>query len=127
MIPNYTIDAIENQSYNFDIRQGSVFQAKLNLKDDDGLPYDLDGYTGIGYISSHYGNTGTRQEFIVDFEIPDSGVVNLFLLPSQTESLPVTKMLHEFKLSGLSAEIGGEPISYKFLNGKSDIYPQNYV
>lgn len=124
MVPSYNFDTTGISVQNIEIEQGELFSIQLNVKEDDGSVFDLTNYSGFANITTHYGNSGSSYDFIFSREIESSGVILVFLPPSITSTLPVTKMLYEVDISGLSNDVNDEPPIYKVLRGRADIYPE---
>lgn len=124
MFPSYNFDTTGISIQNIEIEQGESFSMQLNVKEDDGSVFDLTNYSGSANIKTHYGGSGSSYDFIFSREIESSGVILVFLPPSITSDLPVTTMLYEVDISGLSNGINDEPSIYKILRGNAQIYPE---
>jgi len=78
--------------YNILIEQGATFNLQLFLKDANGDPIDVAGWTGCGQIRRTHNDNSPVQEFTVTFPLPTTdGQVLIALTPSQTQGIAVDR------------------------------------
>ena len=80
---------------NLYIDQGSDFNVRITIYDNNNLPWNLDGYTGESMIrKSYYSSTFTP--FTVTFaDVRSSGTIVLELSSTQTKSLEQGRYLYD--------------------------------
>ena len=73
---------------NLIIDQGSTFTSDITVKDANGNPFNLTGYTAEAKLAKGYSSTRTRTTMTSTIAAdPTSGIVSLSLTPAQTTAL----------------------------------------
>tara|TARA_B100000029_G_C17579404_1_gene959153 strand:+ start:1462 stop:1797 length:336 start_codon:yes stop_codon:yes gene_type:complete len=73
---------------NLVIEQGTSFSSGITVKDLNGKPFDLSGYTGTSNMAKGYASTHSRQALTVGFNSDRTdGVINLSLTATETAAL----------------------------------------
>ena len=73
---------------NYVINQGTTFTSAVTVKDANGNPLNLTGYTATAKMALGYSSTRTRTDITCDFASDRStGVINISLTATQTASL----------------------------------------
>lgn len=80
-----------------DIDQGTDFSLNLGLKEDDGTPKNVTGYTFSSYIKKSFYSTSAVAEFSVDYADSSNGDVILYLTSTQTTDIKPGRYLFDIK------------------------------
>lgn len=80
-----------------DIDQGTDFSLNLGLKEDDGTPKDVVGYTFSSYIKKSFYSTSSVAEFSVNYTNANTGDIVLYLTSSQTTDIKPGRYLFDIK------------------------------
>ena len=106
-------------SYDLNIVRGSSISIRLNAKDDDGVPYNLSGYTVSGHVRRDYSNTGIlldlKPTILNNFEA--SGYIDIEVPATGTVGLPVTQAIYD-------VEIYSGTFTEKLIEGYANIHPE---
>jgi len=103
-------------SYNLSIIQGDSFSLDIIVKDDDGNPMNLDGYSLRGKMKSRYSDSSGIAEFGIT-QGGASGQLSIELDSLVTETLRVYQYLYD-------VEAYKPENSFKILNGYANVYPE---
>ena len=109
--------------YDFNITQGSQFDVRLTINDENGAALNLSGYNARGYLKHRYSDTGNLLDLsptIVsgsDGLYPVSGLIDVSLLASQTSTLPVVQGVYD-------VEIYKGAYVDKVIKGVANIHPE---
>lgn len=106
-------------TYNLTILQGDSFSLRVNASNSDGSYINLSGYGARGSIKYSYSNTGIllnlnptiHNSFV-------SGIVDIYVSGSQTESLPVGIFPYDIEVTGSNGYVN------KFIRGYANISPE---
>ena len=83
-------------AYDISITQGESLDLLFNLKDSDGVPINLSGYSARGKVKYSYGSSGTLLDLApvivtgANNSLLASGQMTIAFSPAQSSSLPVT-------------------------------------
>lgn len=81
---------------NLVIDQGSTFSTDLSLKDENGDPLVLDGYTANSQMRKWYTSSNATATFSTGI---DNGVITLSLSANQTNSLTAGRYVYDVEIS----------------------------
>jgi isoleucyl-tRNA synthetase len=87
---------------NLVIDQGSTFSTDLSLKDENGDPLVLDGYSANSQIRKWYTSQNPAATFSTNIE-PYSGVITLSLTSDQTGNLVSGRYVYDVEINDGSA------------------------
>ena len=82
---------------NIYIDQGSTYSSVIDVKDSNGLPFNLTGYLSRGQIRKSY-SSSTAVSFATSINTPLSGKVGLSLTASQTRSMKPGRYLYDVEI-----------------------------
>lgn len=105
-------------TYNINIDQGSSLSIRATAKDSNGVAINLSGYTASGYVRFRYSDTGILLNLAPVITTPASGIVDISLSGSQTNTLPTTQAVYDVEVYGASGYV------LKLLKGYFEIGPQ---
>lgn len=105
-------------AYNICVNQGESFDLTATLKDCNGNYINLSGYSVRGKVRTSYGATGVLLDLEPSVFNSASGIIKISLLPSETESLPVTIGVYDLE------RYKDETHVYRVLNGTFTINPE---
>lgn len=84
---------------NLTIDQGATFTSDVTVKDANGNPFNLAGYTARAKLAKGYASTRTRQDFTTTIASDAaSGVVTLSLTATQTTALEDTRYVYDLEI-----------------------------
>jgi hypothetical protein len=83
---------------NLVIDQGSTFSTDLTLKDDNGDPLTLDGYTASSQIRKWYTSSNAAATFATSVN-SEIGVITLSLSANQTSNLVSGRYVYDVEIS----------------------------
>ena len=84
---------------NLQIDQGASFTSDVTVKDANGNPFNLAGYTARAKLAKGYASTRTRTDFITTIASDAaSGVVTLTLSATQTSALEDTRYVYDLEI-----------------------------
>jgi hypothetical protein len=103
------------------LTQGSLFQIRIALTDHLGNPQDLTGYGIRGAIKNKYSDESPLLSLTpVVVNPPTDGLIDIDILPSVSELLPVTEAVYDMEKYLLA---DAEKVE-KILKGKFIINPE---
>jgi uncharacterized protein YqjF (DUF2071 family) len=84
---------------NLQIDQGASFTSDVTVKDANGNPFNLTGYTARAKLAKGYASTRTRTDFTTTIASDAaSGVVTLTLSATQTSALEDTRYVYDLEI-----------------------------
>lgn len=84
---------------NLQIDQGASFTSDVTVKDANGNPFNLAGYTARAKLAKGYASTRTRTDFTTTIASDAaSGVVTLTLSATQTSTLEDTRYVYDLEI-----------------------------
>ena len=84
---------------NLEVDQGTTFTSDVTVKDANGNPFDLTGYSARAKLAKGYQSTKTRQDFTTTIASDaTSGVVTLSLTATQTTALDDTRYVYDLEI-----------------------------
>ena len=84
---------------NLQIDQGASFTSDVTVKDANGNPFNLAGYTARAKLAKGYASTRTRTDFTTTITSDAaSGVVTLTLSATQTSALEDTRYVYDLEI-----------------------------
>nr|BAR36352.1 hypothetical protein [uncultured Mediterranean phage uvMED] len=84
---------------NLQIDQGASFTSDVTVKDANGNPFNLAGYTARAKLAKGYASTRTRTDFTTTIASDAaSGVVTLTLSATQTSALEDTRYVYDLEI-----------------------------
>ena len=84
---------------NLQVDQGTTFTSDVTVKDANGNPFDLTGYSARAKLAKGYQSTKTRQDFTTTIASDaTSGVVTLTLPATQTTALDDTRYVYDLEI-----------------------------
>ena len=85
--------------YNITIEQGATFEITLTIKQGDGNPVDLSGYTARSQIREKVSSLAAAGAFVVTFPEPRTeGKLKMSLAASATALLPARVYAYDLEL-----------------------------
>lgn len=91
---------------NLTIDQGANFNSDVTVKDANGNPFNLSGYTARSKMAKGYESTKTRVTITSTISTdPASGVVTLSLNSTQTEALDASRYVYDLEIVSGSGEV----------------------
>ena len=92
-------------TFNIDINQGSTLDLRFNVKDDDGDPLNLSGYTARGVAKFRYGTGSVLLNLspsVVSGNAEDptlgaSGYIDVYLRPNVTSGVPIVQGVYDIE------------------------------
>ena len=114
------------ENYDIVIDQGSVFSLVVVLKDDDGVPLDLTGYTMRGQIRASCASATTIIAFTCTNTDPMLGQFTCSLTTAQTTALATTgATFDEYTEYVYDVEIvSASSVATRVLNGHAYLSPE---
>ena len=89
---------------NLSIDQGATFTSDVTVKDANGNPFDLTGYTAAAKLAKGYSSTRTRTDFTATVAADaTSGVVTLSLTSTQTTALDAERYVYDLEITQTSS------------------------
>lgn len=82
---------------NIYIDQGSTYASVIDVKDGNGLPFNLAGYTPRGQIRKSY-SSSTAINFATSINIPLQGKIGLSLTASQTRAMKPGRYIYDVEI-----------------------------
>jgi hypothetical protein len=80
------------------LTQGSLFQIRIALTDDFGSPQDLTNYGIRGAVKNRYSDESPLLAFSpVIVDPPTDGLIDIDILPSASELLPITEAVYDIE------------------------------
>ena len=83
---------------NLTIDQGATFSSDVTVKDANGNPFDLTGYTARAKLAKGYQSTKTRQDFTTTIASATEGKVTLSLTATETTALEDTRYVYDLEI-----------------------------
>jgi hypothetical protein len=104
--------------YNICCSQGSDYSLTLSVTDNNNVPINLSGYSGLAPIKERFGDSAPLDYMSVSVLVPVSGIICLSLTRNQTANLPVTQARYELEIYPSSGS------ATKYLRGYFEIEPE---
>lgn len=104
--------------YDFSIEQGSSFSLTLTVKNSNGTPINLSGYSARGGIKYGYGSTGYLINLNPQIQNATGGQIKISIPDSGTSSLPVTKAVYDIEV------YNDFNYTFKAIRGYASIIPE---
>ena len=84
---------------NLTLDQGATFNSDVTVKDSNGNPFNLTGYTASAKMATGYSSTRTRTTItcIVNGD-PTTGIVTMSLTADQTGQLEVGRYVYDLEI-----------------------------
>jgi len=79
------------------IDQGSTYSSTIGVKNVDGTPYILTGYSARGQIRRSYNSTNAI-DFATNINVASSGNVNISLTASQTRAMKPGRYVYDVEI-----------------------------
>jgi hypothetical protein len=79
------------------IDQGSTYFSTINVKNSNGLPYILTGYSARGQIRKTYSSL-TAINFVTSINVPSSGNVSVSLTSTQTRAMKPGRYVYDVEI-----------------------------
>ena len=84
---------------NLTIDQGASFSSDVTVKDSNGDPFNLTGYTATAKMAKGYSSTRTRTTLTTSIGSATTGVVTLSLTPTQTAALDAERYVYDLEIT----------------------------
>ena len=89
---------------NLTIDQGATFSSDVTVKDANGNPFDLTGYTAAAKMAKGYASTRTRTNFTTTVAADaTTGVVTLSLSATDTAALDAERYVYDLEITQTSS------------------------
>ena len=89
---------------NLSVDQGASFTSDVTVKDANGNPFDLSGYTAQAKLAKWYNSVNTRVSFTTTVAADaTTGIVSLQLSKTQTEALDDTRYVYDLEITQTSS------------------------
>lgn len=82
---------------NIFIDQGSTYTSVIEVKDNNGLLYDLTDYSSRGQIRKTY-TSSTSVSFTTSIDLPLEGKINLSLTATQTRAMKQGRYVYDVEI-----------------------------
>lgn len=102
---------------NLYIDQGATYSAIVQVFDDDGDPFNLQGYTTASQIRKNYATNTVAATFTTSITEAANGTISLFLSASDTGNLKYGRYVYDVEITGAIGTL--RPIE-----GIVTVYPQ---
>jgi len=89
---------------NIYIDQGSTYSSVIDVKDSNGLPFNLTGYTARAQIRKSYSST-SAVSFTATISLPLNGKVTLSLTASQTRSMKAGRYVYDVEVFNIGGHV----------------------
>lgn len=87
---------------NLTIDQGASFSSDVTVKDSNGNPFNLTGYTAAAKMAKGYQSTKTRTTISATVSGATAGIVTLSLTPTQTTALDAERYVYDLEITQTS-------------------------
>ena len=89
---------------NLTIDQGATFTSDVTVKDANGNPFNLTGYTAAAKLAKGYASTRTRSNFTSTVAADaTTGLVTLALTSTQTAALDAERYVYDLEITQTSS------------------------
>ena len=89
---------------NLTIDQGASFSSDVTVKDANGNPFNLTGYTAAAKLAKGYASTRTRSNFTSTVAADaTTGLVTLALTSTQTAALDAERYVYDLEITQTSS------------------------
>ena len=89
---------------NLTIDQGATFTSDVTVKDANGNPFNLTGYTAAARLAKGYASTRTRADFTATVAADaTTGLVTLALTSTQTATLDAERYVYDLEITQTSS------------------------
>lgn len=82
---------------NIYIDQGSTYSSIIDVKDGNGLPFNLTGYTPRGQIRKSY-SSSTAINFVTSINTPINGKIGMSLTATQTRAMKPGRYIYDIEI-----------------------------
>ncbi len=82
---------------NIYIDQGSTYASVIDVKDSNGLPFNLSGYLSRGQIRKSY-SSSTAINFATFINLPTQGKVGISLTATQTRAMKSGRYIYDIEI-----------------------------
>lgn len=82
---------------NIYIDQGSTYASVIDVKDSNGMPFNLSGYTSRGQIRKSY-SSSTAINFATSINLPTQGKVGISLTAAQTRAMKSGRYIYDVEI-----------------------------
>ena len=82
---------------NIYIDQGSTYSSIIDVKDSNGLPFNLTGYTSRAQIRKSY-SSRTAVNFATSINLPTQGKVGISLTATQTRAMKSGRYIYDVEI-----------------------------
>jgi hypothetical protein len=106
-------------SYDLSIYQGQTFSLSITVRDNSGVPINLNGYAISGYLKTKYSDTVKLANLNVTISNAISGIVTLGIPATGTATLPINYAFYDIEMLN-----SGDGSVTKVLAGKASIFPE---
>lgn len=83
---------------NIYIDQGSTYSSAIDVKDSNGLPFDLSTYQARGQIRKSYNSANATAEFATNINLVVPGKVALYLSATQTRAMKAGRYVYSVEI-----------------------------
>jgi uncharacterized protein YfaS (alpha-2-macroglobulin family) len=102
---------------NLVIEQGTDFSATFTIKNTDGAPVNLLGFTAAAKLKTSYYTTGAPTDFEVTFVDRNSGIIRIDLSDTITTTLKARRYVYDIVLTSATGN------KTRFIEGIATITP----
>lgn len=102
------------------VDQGANFSKKIPVKNRNGLPVDITGFSARGQIRKHW-SSKTSISFLTKIEDPTSGEVYIGLNAAQTKGLKPGRFMYDIELYN---EVNDVENIIRLLEGQITVVPR---
>jgi hypothetical protein len=89
---------------NIYIDQGSTYSSVIDVKDANGLPFNLTGYSSRGQIRKSY-SSNTAISFTTNINLPLQGKVQVLLTATQTRGMKPGRYVYDIEVFNNSGHV----------------------
>jgi hypothetical protein len=89
---------------NIYIDQGSTYSSVIDVKDGNGLPFNLTGYSSRGQIRKSY-SSNTAISFTTNINLPLQGKVQVLLIAAQTRAIKAGRYVYDIEIYNSSGHV----------------------
>lgn len=103
---------------NLSIDQGSNFSATITVEDQDGIRFDLTGYTARGQIRKTYSSSSAVNFTVEISNVPTSGKIEISLTANQTLEFKPGRYVYDIEIVQSSGSVT------RVIEGQVDVNPR---
>jgi hypothetical protein len=89
---------------NIYIDQGSTYASVIDVKDGNGLPFNLTGYTSRGQIRKSYSSINAIN-FVTSINLPLQGKVGISLTAAQTRAMKSGRYIYDVEIFNSGGQV----------------------